>query len=315
MRKVLGLTIAALLSGGGTLAWADTPTPADALFAEGRALIGSGQVAEACAKFEASLALDAALGTRLNLGLCWEQLGRVLDAIGALEQVVADATTGPLAPFRNLAAEHLTALYARRSNLTVTITGDGEGVALTLQRPGAADRTLTPGAALVLDPSRDPSDVVTIVARRDDATTRSPPITLAPGGTASVAIDAPAAPQLVVAPVASRQVAASRRGWYVAGAGVLTLTAGAIVALVAKQRYDAAITEACDGPSRGCTEDGVNRTDAAITLARWGATPLALAGVAAVAIGVVLVVRDRRAVAVAPVIGTDHVGLAAVGRF
>lgn len=322
MRQLLSVTIVAVLGGAGARAWADAPSAADALFAEGRSLIGAGQVAEACAKFEASLALDAALGTRLNLGLCWEQLGRVLDAIGALEQVVADATTAPLAPFRNLASEHLSALYARRSTLTVTLSGDAVGVDLLLQRPGVAEQALQPGARVVLDPSRDAADVVTIVARRDDAETRAAPVTLAPGATVTVELAAPTAPvEAPRPPPAGATGAPSRRGWYVAGGGVVALVASGVIGLVAKHRYDAAIADRCAGDRQACDRDGVARTDAAIALARWGATPLAVVGLAAVAVGTVLVVRDRRHapteahIALTPALGIGEVGVAAVGRF
>lgn len=49
--------------------------PADALFNEGRSLLRQGNMAAACRKFEASLALMDRPGVRLNLANCYENLG------------------------------------------------------------------------------------------------------------------------------------------------------------------------------------------------------------------------------------------------
>src|SRR5262245_37563455 len=48
---------------------------AEALFREGRQLMDSGAIAQACVKFEESLRLDPALGTMLNLAVCEERAG------------------------------------------------------------------------------------------------------------------------------------------------------------------------------------------------------------------------------------------------
>lgn len=48
---------------------------AEALFEEGRNLMNSGQIAPACEKFEASAAIDIAIGTLLNLANCREMTG------------------------------------------------------------------------------------------------------------------------------------------------------------------------------------------------------------------------------------------------
>lgn len=56
------------------------PAAAEAAFAEARALMRQGKLAEACPKLEASFALDPALGTLLNLGDCFEKTGRTASA-------------------------------------------------------------------------------------------------------------------------------------------------------------------------------------------------------------------------------------------
>lgn len=330
LRMTTAVTVAGcLLLAAAPATRAEGDPAADQLFDEGRALITSGQVAAACAKFEASLARDAALGTLLNLGLCWEQLGRVHDAIGALEHVVADATTTALQPFRVLATAHLEALYARRSRLTVTLDGRPEApvddVTLTVQRPTGPTTTIGPGVEITLDPSRDASDLIVVVARRgiDHAETRSQPAHLAAGQALVLHL---AAPTLVTATRTSGPTHRNHTGLLVAGGGMLALATSGVVAWVAKGRYDDAIDQECTtvGAVRTCSAAGERRTDDAITLARWVATPVAVVGLAAVAVGTYVWLRGSSSssskaregsITIAPVVGVGDLGVVASGAF
>lgn len=56
---------------------------ADALFREARALMKSGDHKAACPKLLESHKLDPAAGTAINLGDCWERVGRLADALQA----------------------------------------------------------------------------------------------------------------------------------------------------------------------------------------------------------------------------------------
>lgn len=56
---------------------------ADALFREARALMKSGDHKAACPKLVESNKLDAAAGTAINLGDCWERVGKLADALQA----------------------------------------------------------------------------------------------------------------------------------------------------------------------------------------------------------------------------------------
>lgn len=74
----------------GALAWADEPAvapgsrsdamAAEVLFAEARASMRDGKFAEACPKLEASLRLERAVGTMLNLADCYQQTKRPASA-------------------------------------------------------------------------------------------------------------------------------------------------------------------------------------------------------------------------------------------
>src|SRR6187549_3107203 len=65
---------------------------AEQLFNEARELAKSNRWAEACPKFEASLRYDAALGTRLNLATCYENVGKLASAWGLYRDSVDFAT-------------------------------------------------------------------------------------------------------------------------------------------------------------------------------------------------------------------------------
>src|ERR1700753_3563254 len=53
---------------------------AEALFNDGVALVSAGNYADGCARFEASQALEATLGTTLHLADCYERAGKTASA-------------------------------------------------------------------------------------------------------------------------------------------------------------------------------------------------------------------------------------------
>src|SRR5262245_28423128 len=61
------------------------PPSADAAFEAGRAAMESGDFSTACQHFAESLRLEPAVGTQLNLGECYERLGRYASALHAFE--------------------------------------------------------------------------------------------------------------------------------------------------------------------------------------------------------------------------------------
>ncbi len=83
--------------------WAgeDAAANAEALFRAGREAAEAGDYDLACARFGASLAQEAAVGTRLNLALCEEQRGQLAAAWAhlhtVLEQLPAEDSRQPIA--------------------------------------------------------------------------------------------------------------------------------------------------------------------------------------------------------------------------
>jgi tetratricopeptide (TPR) repeat protein len=94
--RTIRLVAAGLLAGALTLATSGVrpadagPTPADAAFERGRALMTAHRYPEACAAFEESLRLDYQLGTLYNLATCDAQRGRLATALTALRKLARE---------------------------------------------------------------------------------------------------------------------------------------------------------------------------------------------------------------------------------
>src|SRR5690242_9793251 len=84
-----GIVIVVLLSA--SVARADDKATADRLFDEGRAAMAAKDYASACPKLEESQRLDPALGTLLNIGLCYEGQGRVASALAVWREAEEQA--------------------------------------------------------------------------------------------------------------------------------------------------------------------------------------------------------------------------------
>lgn len=126
---------------------------ADALFQQGKRLLGEARYSEACTKFEASQRLDPGLGTLLFLGECYEKLGKTASAWRAFERASAlaiaqgDRERGRLARIRYVAVSpQLAWLRVRLANGTRRLEG------LELMVNGVAVSTSELDEPLAVDP-------------------------------------------------------------------------------------------------------------------------------------------------------------------
>jgi len=104
---------------------ADTPQQqADKLFTEGRELVTKGDAKGACEKFEAAIKLDAtATGTMLNLGLCYEKLGKWATSLFWFRKAQSAAYEGKQAEYEAAAKDHTKDIATKVPTLTIEVNG------------------------------------------------------------------------------------------------------------------------------------------------------------------------------------------------
>jgi tetratricopeptide (TPR) repeat protein len=225
---------------------------ADALFAEGRDLLEKGRYAEACAKLKESEQLSPAVGTLLNLGYCWEQMGRLRSAMDAYAEAevlagsASDAKRAALAHDRRVAAEKkapkLVIRVSPQAPSEIEITKNGVAVPKTdLDRPVAVDPE---DYVLAATAPGHQSWKGAVIVRGDGAVVTVIVPSLSPGSDASGA------------PVAARSTLGTRRVAALAleGLGAFAIDAGIAAAFAAKSRYDESQPH-CD--DTGCDPIGV----------------------------------------------------------
>lgn len=104
---------------------------ADALFRDGKRLMGESRFAEACAKFTESQRLDPASGTLLALATCHEKQGKIATAWAMYREVLPEAERAGRVDRVTFVKERLAALGGQVSTLRIDVA------AATLRHPGA----------------------------------------------------------------------------------------------------------------------------------------------------------------------------------
>jgi hypothetical protein len=264
---------------------------ADALFNAGRELMQQGRFLDACPKFAQSQRVLPAVGTALNLGLCLEKLGHTASAVAAYRDAITMASAlGPTEVKRiTVARDRLLALEPRVVKMQIVVTEDVAG--LEVKRDGLAFAKSQYGSTLAVDPiphvieatapGRQPWRT-TVVVSGDGAlaVVTVPPLAETPKPIASpVPAIAPRSAELTTRdthPVALTAV--------LGGVGLVALTAGVVLALDARSKYDDA-DSLCD--ARGCAPQAASLQDGArargnVATVAFIAGGVALAGAAVV---------------------------------
>jgi tetratricopeptide (TPR) repeat protein len=286
---------------------------AEALFEQGRQLMAAGNFAEACAAFEASQKLEAAVTTQLNLGGCREKNNQLASAWGVfvdVQRVLRDATNPTSQQLAQLAEKRAAALAPRLSKLTVTVVPDRQLAGLELFR---GSEMIDPGAwnlPLPID-----GGTYKIVARAPGHDQWSTMVTVKPeGDVQTVEMPVLAATKVVAAPVSEHR---SRVLEYAVGGGGVALSAvGFALELVAERAYNKAKAEMTDNTRRQSLYNTANTE-------HHVAQGLAVAGLGAAGVAIWLYIRgrhDERAarigrLEVAPIIAADRSGLFIQGGF
>lgn len=289
------------------------------LFEEGRALLGQGKYAEACAKFEQSLAIDPAIGTQLNLGECHEkqnhnaQAWRIFDAAADAEKI----TNPDRAKFSRGRAD---ALLAKVGVIVLNVTTpDAPMIAVSI-----GGRTVKPMP--VIKEIVDPGDVVINVTARG-AAPFSKTEKVSAGKTVTITVPALEGDSngnvTQPDPPAQEDNAGSKRksrlilSFAVAGVGGVALLTGIVLGVKARGDYNAEFdNNNCSEETGECNDVGFAAQNDAISLANVG-TVAGIAGIVLVGAGAALYFTAPKSetVAVTPTATATSAGIALVGRF
>ncbi len=136
------------LVAGAAVADDDEQVPeATQLFTRGRELFKAGDAQAACPLFEQSLRLAPALGTKLNLALCWVRVGKLVAAYDLFVEVEREATAANQTQRAVLAREGIEGLEKRLAKLTIKLGDVAAGTQVQLD-----GRAVAAESAIALDP-------------------------------------------------------------------------------------------------------------------------------------------------------------------
>jgi hypothetical protein len=262
---------------------ADT-SEADQLFAEGRELLEKKNYLEACEKLQKSEKLAPAVGTLLNLGFCWEQLGKhrsAMDAYAEAEILARESGDEKRAQF---ARGLFNAVEPKVMKLTVKVEGDSTP-GLVVTKNGRPFPKTDWGKPIASDP-----DDLTVAASAPGRRTWQSTVT-GKGDGAVLTVVVPALEQAKPAaappppPKPPMTMTLGPKRLLAVGLGTVGLVGlgvGTALAISASGRHDDAASH-CD-PS-GCDQTGVDLQSSAASQGNV-ATVFGILGLAAIGAGV-----------------------------
>jgi hypothetical protein len=280
---------------------------AESLFSDARRLMQAGDYAHACPKLEASRRLEPGLGTTLNLGDCYEKLGRTASAWAEFKSAAAEAQKLGDALRKATALERAAALEPRLSRLQIDVADPS----VSVYRNGEALSAAVLGSAIAVDPgsyeleARAPGKAtwkqtvrvegaaatveVDVPALADEpgaaATSLPQPAPLPGAGPLASATPVPASPE-PAPPAASSGGSERTLAWVLGGVGVAAVATGATFGLLASSSWSKA-KDSCQDPPYECTPDAVSQAGDASSRATV-ATVAFLVGGAALGTSLVL---------------------------
>jgi serine/threonine-protein kinase len=153
MRTFPSIPIAALIAAVALAprpARASDPATATMLFNEAKRLMGEGNFAEACPKFEESQRLDPGVGTQYNLADCYERAGRTATAWATFMDVASELKASGDEKRERVARDRIAALESKLSKLTILTPKNVMG--LEVRRNGELLGGAVWGNAVPVDP-------------------------------------------------------------------------------------------------------------------------------------------------------------------
>jgi tetratricopeptide (TPR) repeat protein len=278
---------------------------AETLFVDARKLLAAGKYADACKGFAESQRLDPGVGTLLNLGLCYEKMGRTASAWSTYREAAAAARAANQGAREKNARRAADALEAKLPKLVIVVTGVETNPRIEVRRDGAVVPASMWGMSVAVDPGEHVFEASApgykpwrsrLVAEAGKAVTVNVPA-LEPDAKAARIAEAPAtspagnqtssipkerspeSPPPASSGLGGQRIAAL----VVGGAGLVGAAVGGYFGLRAQSTYKAA---ECD-QFNFCTDQGLLDRNLAFARART-ATYVTTGGLVALATGVVL---------------------------
>jgi tetratricopeptide (TPR) repeat protein len=284
---------------------------AQVLFDAGRELLTAERYAEACPKFAESLRLDQAIGTQMNLALCYERLGRVASAWINYAEAATRSSRAGQEERAAVARERANALLPLVPKLRVVVQEPVPG--LSILRDGVEMGAPQWDTPVPVDPGERAIEVrapgkktwkttVEIPESPEEVVLEIPPLDDAP-------IDPDPRPNVQRVEVETPQE--QRIAAYTLGSlGVAGLVIGGAFGGLAISRNEESQAFCPDDPNR-CRAEGVALRDQALTFAHVSTAGLA-AGGALLVTGVILLLTapdaPSEATEVAPEVSLGPLG-------
>jgi hypothetical protein len=298
---------------------------AETLFRQGKDLMARGQIAEACAAFDASQKLDPTISTLLNQAACREKNQQFATAWGLFleaERQTRNATDSANQQLHQVAATKAAKLEPRLSTLTITVPGGNRVAGLEILRgddpvdAGAWNRALPVDGGTYRITARAPgnaewSSTIAVGNEHDVKTIEIPKLKSAALEQLPVAMDAQAEDR---APAGGHR--RSRVVPLALGGAAVVLAGGALgFELSARSTYNSSKAEVDNDKQASLWHSANTR--------RYVAGGLGVASLAAAGVAVWLALRpgaetpDGRTarVELAPLVAREAAGLVVVGGF
>jgi len=272
-------------------------------FDEGMALHKAGKYAQACKKFEKSMALEAAIGTRFQLAECYEKTGRLASAWKNYVAVADAAQKAGRQDRESYARERAAAIRPRLTKLRVVVPQQvSELPGLRIENNGKIIARPLWDTDVPIDPGKQ-----RIVVTADEKKTWSKTIAVKVEGKTVIVRVPPLEPEVAVVPVAPQVPVVSEKpapeptppkgdegglglsgqaiaGIVVGAVGIVGMGVGLALGLTAKSRYDEA-ADHCNGGR--CANAWLHETQSARSQGD-AATAVFCIGAAAVVTGLIV---------------------------
>jgi hypothetical protein len=279
LAALAALALVVALASPASAASAQDEATAETLFRDGKQLVAAGRYAEACPKFVESQRLSPSTGTLLNVGDCYEHLGKLASAWGAFQDARNRARSSGDTDREKEAERRADILKPKLAMLEIVVPGATRAIpGLTIKKEGAPVGEGQWGSPL-------PTDVgnYTIEASAPGHKTWSSSIRIAADGS-SASVWVPALEKGDAQPFWTGQRAA---GIAVGSVGVVGVIVGSALGGLAVSKNSASKQDCSPADPNSCTPAGVALRQVAITTGN-ASTAAIVVGSALVTTGIVL---------------------------